>query len=133
MPKCKMTNHVIGNLSLITSAAVAGSRAGKDAVIDDGNKLKVQLEAHQTIEHLKGLIANATDGVELPFELQKHGEKESSAYDNDVTLKECGLVSGSVVCIPAELLEIHFVLPRGLCRLFAGNMTSKTTQEFCMF
>ena len=90
---------------------VAGSRAGKDAVVEDSNKMKVQVEAHQTIEHLKGLIANTTKGVELPFQLQKHGEKELSAYDNDATLSDCGLVSGSVVSIP--LLEIHFVLPRG--------------------
>ena len=70
------------------------------------------MEAHQTIEHLKGLIATATDGVELPFELQKHGEKESSAYDNDGTLSDCGLVSGSVVCVPAALVDIFFVMPK---------------------
>ena len=88
----------------------SGANANKGAVVEAG-KLKLQVEPNQTIEQLKLLIATAITGVELPFELQKHDEKKSSVYDNDATLSDCGLVSGSVVSIP--LLEIHFVLPQG--------------------
>ena len=75
--------------------------------------LKVQVEADQTVGYLKGLIANVTAGVESPFGLQKHGAKNPTVFDDDITLADCGLVSGSVVSVPVALLEIHFVLPRG--------------------
>ena len=90
-----------------------GSLCNRGNVVEDG-KLKLQVEPHQTIEHLKRMIANATTGVVYPFELQEHGTKKPAVYDYDKTLSDCGLVSGSVVCIPAELLDIFFVVPPGM-------------------
>ena len=72
------------------------------------------MEPYKTVGHLKELIAAATTGVELPFELQADGAEQSSAYDDEDTLRDCGLVSGSVVRVPAELLEILFILPPGI-------------------
>ena len=92
-----------------------GAKANKGAVVEDG-KLQIKVEAHQTVSHLKALIATAIKGVELPFELQQHGAKESDAYDDNDALSDAGLVSGSVVSVPAELVDIHFVLPRGVSR-----------------
>ena len=93
--------------------AVAGARARKGAIVANGNKLKVHVEAHQTIEHLKGLIAKATKGLKRRFELQTHLSKTAvSVCDDGKTLDDCGLVSGSVLCVPQ--LDIYFVLPPGL-------------------
>ena len=72
------------------------------------------MQADQTVGHLKGLISNTTKGVEPPFELQKHGAEGSDTYDDDDPLSDAGLVSGSVVSVPLELVEIHFVLPTGV-------------------
>ena len=91
------------------------------------------MEAHQTVSHLKALIATAIKGVELPFELQQHGVKESDAYDDNDALSDAGLVSGSVVSVPAELVEIFFILPRGLCNV--SNKYRQTDFErmhFCV-
>ena len=104
----------MASIELIVSVVVAGARAAKGAVIEDGSKLKVQLEAHQTVDRLKGLIVKVTKGLKRPFELQKHGLKQPIILDNGKTLGDCGLVSGSVLCAP--LLDIYFVLPKGpLC------------------
>ena len=92
------------------AGATKGSATGVPA--PPNKKLKIQVEPHQTIGHLKGLIANATTGLAPPFELQAHGTKKAKAYDDENTLSDCGLVSGSVVCVP--LLDVYFVLPRGL-------------------
>ena len=95
---------------------VTGARARMGAVVEDGNKLKVRLEAHQTIECLKGLIIKLTKGLKCPFGLQKHSSKphsfQSTIFDDGKTLGDCGLVSGSVLCVPQ--LDIYFVLPKGL-------------------
>ena len=99
---------------MVFCVVIAGASATEGAVVEAGNKLKIQVEADQTINHLKGLIANATTGLAPPFELQAHGTKKAKAYGDNDTLKDCGLVSGSVVCVPAEMLDIYFVLPRGL-------------------
>ena len=108
-----MTNCVNGKHGLIISGVIAGARARKGAVVQDGNKLMVHVEAHQTIGHLKGLIAKATKGLKRPFELQTHGAKTAvSVFDDGKSLGDCGLVSGSVLCVPQ--LVIYFVLPRGL-------------------
>ena len=93
---------------------VAGARAGDATIIENGNKLKVRVKADQTVGYLKRLIAKVTAGVEIPFELQKHDAKKLTVLDDDKTLSDCGLVSGSVVSVPVELVEIYFVLPRGL-------------------
>ena len=114
-----MASRVNGKHGLIISGVIAGARAGEGAVVEDGNKLKVRLEAHQTIKHLKGMIIKATKGLKRPFELQKHGAKTPFVLNNGKTLGECGLVSGSVLCVPP--LDIHFVLPGGPCCDFLGN------------
>ena len=64
----------------------AGAKANKRAVVEDG-KLKIKVQAHQTVGHLKASIVTATRGVEMPFELQKHGEEGSKSYYDDDTLK----------------------------------------------
>ena len=94
----------------------AGAKANKGAVVEDG-KLKLKVQADQTVGHLKGLISNAVKGVEPPFELQKDGAEGSDTFDDDDPLSDAGLVSGSVVRVPAELVDIYFVLPPGVCRL----------------
>ena len=94
-----------------------GARARRRAVVEN-DKLKVQIQPNQTVGHLKGLISNATRGVQTPFELQKHGAEGSDPYEDDVTLVDAGLVSGSVVSLPADLVDIYFVLPRGVLCFF---------------
>ena len=89
-----------------------GARARRRAVVEN-DKLKVQIQPNQTVGHLKGLISNATRGVQTPFELQKHGAEGSDAFDDDDTLSDVGLVSGSVVRVPVHLVDIYFVLPPG--------------------
>ena len=107
-----MASRVNGKHGLIISGVIAGARAGEGAVVEDGNKLKVQVEAHQTIERLKKLIIESTEGLERAFELQTHGSKTAvSVFDDSKTLGDCGLVSGSVVCVPQ--LDIIFILPPG--------------------
>ena len=59
------------------------------------------------------MISNTVKGVEPPFELQEHGAEGSDPYDDDDTLVDAGIVSGSVVSVPLELVDIFFVLPRG--------------------
>ena len=90
-----------------------GAKANKGAVVKDG-KVKVQVEAHQTVGHLKAMLVTAAKGVEMPFELQKHGEEGSESYYDNDTLSDAGLVSGSVVSVPVELVDIYFVLPPGV-------------------
>ena len=103
------------NVIFISTIGVvgAGASAKKGAVVED-NKVKIHVEAHQTIGHLKELIDAATNGVEPGVELQADGAEQSSAYDDEDSLRDCGLVSGSVVRVPAELLEILFILPQGI-------------------
>ena len=106
------------------SVAVPGAHVREGAVLEDGNKLKVRLEAHQTIKRLKGLIAKATEGLKRAFELQKHGSNTAiSPFANGKTLGDCGLVSGSVLCVPQ--LDILFILPPGLfCMQLLGKYQS---------
>ena len=99
-----------------------GSRLDRGTAVEDVDKLKVRLAAYQTIGHLKVLIANATTAVTPPFKLQEHGAEKPAVFDDDNTLSDCGLVSGSVVCIPAELLDIRFVLPPGMHRVRKGSV-----------
>ena len=75
--------------------------------------MKINVQAHQTVRHLKVLIATATKDVEQPFELQKHGAEGSDTYSDGDVLSDVGIVSGSVVSVPAELVDIYFVLPPG--------------------
>ena len=88
----------------------------KNGAVVEGNKLKIDVEAHQTIGYLKMLIAAASGGLKAGFELQAHGAKDRKAYEDSMVLLDCGLVSGSAVQVIVELLEIFFVLPRGVYR-----------------